>query len=124
MNAMAGYSVQQIKFDFLSYIKEFGADGADWCISCSTEPVAQGEHGPTVPDGAIWICKPALSPRAARMVHDHMVSRHQVQIAPRSASAAAGNWIFMYRSGRRADLFPVETQRAIEKQVETDCQLS
>lgn len=124
MNAMAGYSVQQIKFEFLSYIKEFGADGADWFIGCSTEPAAQGESATNVPDGAIWICKPALSARAARMVHDHMVSRHQVQIAPGSAPVDAGNWIFMYRSGCRADLSPVETQSAIQKQVETDCQLS
>lgn len=124
MNAMAGYSVQQIKFEFLSYIKEFGANGADWLIGCSTGPSLSGESAAIVPDDAIWICKPALSPRAARLVQDHMISRHQVQIAPGAEQVEAGNWIFMYRSGQSASLSPVETGCTPQKQVETDCQLS
>jgi hypothetical protein len=121
MNAPAGYSVQQIKFEFLSYIKEFGASGLDWFIGCANEPSAHGERADIVPDNAIWICKPALSERAARMVHDHMVSRHQVRIAP---GAGSGNWIYMYRDGPGAGVLQPDHADLRQKQVETDRQLS
>lgn len=124
MNATTGYSVQQIKFEFLSYMKEFGANGADWFIGCSTGPTVCGESAAIVPEAMIWISKPALSARAARMVHEHMVSRHRVQIAPGAGAVEAGNWIYMYRDRCGDETSTVETQRPLQKQVETDRQLS
>ena len=108
------FSIQQIKFEFLSYLKEFGGNGRDWFIGCAEAPPEDDDLGATthVPDEAIWIRKPALSARAARMVRDHMVSRHQVQAAPGLAGDESGRWIYMYRLKPEDRLPLVETRPA------------
>ncbi|WP_175544428.1 hypothetical protein [Mesorhizobium sp. YR577] len=126
---MAGYSVQQIKFELLSYLKEFGGKGSDWTIGCMQGPPDGGELAASNnPEGVIWICKPALSARAARLVWDHMVSRHRLHVLPEQSAVEDGSWVLMFRriidtsdsDGRR--LF--EMKRSREKQVATRDQLS
>ncbi len=107
MHAIAGYSVKQIKFEFLSYIKEFGGKGDDWIIGRANclEDVMSGHEWAGLRQEAIWICKPALSGRAAQIVIDHMVTRHQVGTLAAGATMTDGNWIYLYRhsAGKTGD---------------------
>lgn len=93
------FSVQQIKFEFLSYIKEFGGSGPDWATGLAGKACAADiARGAGVElDRLIWICKPALSSRAAALVHDHMVARHQLRAIPNISPASDQNWVFICR---------------------------
>jgi hypothetical protein len=98
MSNAANYSIQQIKFEFLSYIKEFGGRGTDWFIGMAEalpDPHSE-DAGINASAKTIWICKPALSARAARLVRDHMTSRHGVRDA-QDGALEGGSWIYMYR---------------------------
>jgi len=77
------YSVQQIKFECFSYIKEFGARMEDWVIGAASDPdsVLFGEFALDRTDD-IWMWKPALSPAAARAVIDFMTSRYRLNAHP------------------------------------------
>ena len=73
---MTAYSVQQIKFEFISYVKEFGADFREWSVGLADDAAAAlfGEHG--VDEARdIWLWKPAVSPGAAAMVRAWMCER-------------------------------------------------
>ncbi|WP_018410286.1 hypothetical protein [Methyloversatilis thermotolerans] len=92
------YSVQQIKFECFSYIKEFGARMEDWSIGVADDPEHAlfglcGVH----PERDIWLWKPALSPHAARAVYEFMISRYRLHPAPASSASSAGRCVFMYR---------------------------
>lgn len=62
---MAVYSVQQIKYEFLLYMKGLGGQFGDWYVGAAADPeVALFEgHGVQV-DVDPWIYKPALTNRA------------------------------------------------------------
>lgn len=100
------YSIQQIKFELLSYLKEFGTDGADWTIQLTTGTDDQavlclrdGEAG-----SMIWICKPTLSERAATLIKEHMVSRFGMNSPSEGTvpvpAGAERNWVLMYRKAK------------------------
>jgi hypothetical protein len=89
------YSVQQIKFEFLSYIKEFGGEGNQWSIGLSANgvpPEIEEEAG-----SLIWICKPAVSPRAAAIVLEHMVSRFNVKTAEQGDDGKLCSWVYLFQ---------------------------
>lgn len=102
------YSVQQIKFELLSYLKEFGTHGPDWTIALVRGPddaaikhVVNDES-----DAQIWICKPAISAKAAQIIAQHMVSRFNVNFLPTLEILDANgeynpsdlSWVMMFRS--------------------------
>lgn len=93
------YSIQQIKFEFVSYIREFGSDGADWAAGLTDGASAAdiSRRAEIDLDRLIWICKPALSARAAFLVHEHMVARHQLRAVPNFTTASDLNWVFICR---------------------------
>jgi hypothetical protein len=90
------YSVQQIKFECFSYIKEFGARMEDWVIGAASDPdsVLFGEFALDRTDD-IW--KPALSPAAARAVIDFMTSRYRLERASPHPGDTPARFVFMYR---------------------------
>ncbi|MBC7208888.1 MAG: hypothetical protein H5U27_20620 [Methyloversatilis sp.] len=97
------YSVQQIKFECLTYIKEFGARMDEWSIGMADDP----EHAlfglcGVDPERDIWLWKPALSVNAARTVVDFMTGRYRLHPA-RASSAPGGRCVFMYRRSTTAD---------------------
>jgi hypothetical protein len=91
------YSVQQIKFEFLSYIKEFGGKGSDWTIGLLNEEEHQQRalSDNTKNADLIWICKPALSPNAARIVSEYFISRFGARQAPDSVAGPDKTWVHM-----------------------------
>lgn len=104
---MRNYSVQQIKFELLSYLKEFGSNGPEWHIQIVTgtddAPLLEHDEDDNAPD--IWIGKPAINERAASIIMDYMVRRFGVvEIASGDGKSVSGdvrNWVFMYK--RAAD---------------------
>lgn len=92
------FSVQQIKFECLSYIKEFGAKTDDWAIGMAEDPEhALFSHCGIDPESDIWLWKPALSHTAARTVFDFMVGRYRLVPVDGFAAEAQGSCVFMYR---------------------------
>jgi hypothetical protein len=97
------YSIQQIKFELLSYLKEFGTDGAEWTIQLTTGTDDQAVRSlrDDQTRSLIWICKPTLSERAAALIKDHMVSRFGMQCPSEAGvpvpAGAERNWVLMYR---------------------------
>ncbi|WP_018699769.1 hypothetical protein [Amorphus coralli] len=92
------FSVQQIKFDLLSAIKEFGGDGSDWRIGLSDRPPAEALTSEGLePDNYVFIGKPAATPRAAEIVLEFMTGRCRVMGQPAPVPPASHNWVYMYR---------------------------
>lgn len=101
------YSVQQIKFELLSYLKEFGTHGPDWTIAIVSGPddglvkdITSDQN-----DEEIWICKPTLSAKAASIIAQHMVSRFDLNLlkAPslNEGEPKERNWVMMYRGAKQ-----------------------
>ncbi|OHV18212.1 hypothetical protein BK022_00910 [Methylorubrum extorquens] len=92
---MTAYSVQQIKFEFISYVKEFGADFSAWSVGVTEDAPAAlfGEHG--IDEARdIWLWKPAASPAAAAMVREWMCARQGS-----AGLAGEGRQVFLFRRG-------------------------
>ncbi|HWL67620.1 MAG TPA: hypothetical protein VNS22_04465 [Geminicoccus sp.] len=92
------YSVTQIQFDCLSYIKEFGGKPSEWTVATCVEPEpflrdrfgADRDHG-------IWLTKPALTPKAAQAVAAHLHSRYRVQLDPPAPKDGHGRHVVLVR---------------------------
>jgi hypothetical protein len=67
-------SVQQVKYEFLAYIKEFDQSFSNWCVGISDAPKQTlfEQHGVRV-DEDPWLYKQLLTHRAARTVYDYFV---------------------------------------------------
>ncbi len=63
------YSVQEIKFEFLAFIKENGGDFSDWYIGIAADPknTLMAQHKVDQDEDA-WTYKQALSFQACRTV--------------------------------------------------------
>jgi hypothetical protein len=83
------YSVQQLLFDCTSYLKEFEQKDRLWYIGAVSQgsPVAGGYDA--------WVCRPALSRRAALTVVERLHRRHHLcRLAP---VELAGRYVFLGR---------------------------
>ncbi|MEJ0093227.1 MAG: hypothetical protein WDN46_07285 [Methylocella sp.] len=90
------YSVQQIKFELISYVKEFGGDFREWSVGIADDaPKALFELNKVDPVSDVWLWKPAASASGAAMVHAWMTERqHANAVAGDSASGAS---VFMFK---------------------------
>ena len=91
------FSAQQIKFEFLTYIKEFDINPRAWRIGVAEDArqalfVENGVH--EVDD--IWLWKPALSAAAAQLVYSYFVQRFGVAPAAHAPTSKASN-VFIFR---------------------------
>lgn len=94
---MTTYSIQQIKFECLSYIKEFGAQMDQWVMGITNDPqqALAGQGVDLTKD--IWIWKPALSPAAARTVLNFFTRRYQVHAVEVEEGVGAAHCVFMFK---------------------------
>lgn len=96
------YSVQQIKFEIYSYIKEFGADFSQWYIGVASDPKAKmrDEHG--VDETAdIWLYKQAMSFSACRTVLRHFVDQLKVDGDPNVRGDDDTDCVYLYKKSGR-----------------------
>ncbi len=90
-------SVQQIKYELLLYIKEFGGRAADWKVGVADDaPRALFQENAVDEKVDIWCWKPALTPAAARTVYRYMTEQFHVPPAERSGE---GRCVFLFRKG-------------------------
>ncbi|KPG01476.1 hypothetical protein IP86_04295 [Rhodopseudomonas sp. AAP120] len=68
------FSVQQVKYEFLAYIKEFDPIFANWYVGLADEPkrALMDQHGVRDSEDP-WLYKQLLTNRAARTVQDYFV---------------------------------------------------
>ena len=91
------FSPQQIKFEFLSYIKEFDLDPSAWRIGVADDArAALFSHNAVDEVRDIWLWKPALSAAAARIVFAFFTQRFGIPPAAQAPSATA-NCLFLFR---------------------------
>ncbi|HEY0285396.1 MAG TPA: hypothetical protein VGC62_00020 [Pseudomonas sp.] len=96
---MTAYSVQQIKFEFLSYLKEFGS-AKGWQIGVCDDPQAVLFDSLAVDCSAdIWLWKPALNASAAGKVVEYFQQRFGIAEAACNRASEAANCVFLYRKG-------------------------
>lgn len=70
------FSVQQIKYEILAYIKEFGGEFSDYYVGIAADPKkALFEKHHVDPEKDPWLYKQALSFAAARTVQDYFLRR-------------------------------------------------
>ena len=69
------YSVQQIKYEILAYIKEFGGDFDDWYVGVSADPrqTMFKQHSVDQEDD-IWLYKQALTFAACKTVQQYFLN--------------------------------------------------
>lgn len=94
-------SVQQIKYELLAYIKEFGGDFEDWCIGVADDPkaVLVDRHRVDLVNG-LWIYKQALTSRAALTVVNYFVDKLGASaVGESSESSEECDCVYAYRRG-------------------------
>jgi len=97
------YSVQQIKFELISYVKEFGGDFSQWVIGTAEDaPQALFERHGVDPVSGVWLWKPALTPAAAALVATWVVERHHASRAEQSEGACV--FLFKKEAALSADV--------------------
>ncbi len=69
------YSVQQIKYEILAYIKEFEGDFNDWYVGIAADPKkTMFEQHHVHQDNDIWLYKQALTFTACKTVQTYFLS--------------------------------------------------
>lgn len=92
-------SVQQIKYEMLLYIKEFGGVAGDWRVGIAEDaPKALFEENGVEEASDVWCWKPALTPAAARTVYRYMTEQFHV---PPAAWSGEGRCVFLFARGLR-----------------------
>jgi hypothetical protein len=96
------YSVQQIKFEILAYIKEFDTDFSNWYIGISSTPkvVMREAHGVDEAHDA-WFCKQAVSFRACETIRSYFTEKLKVDGTRITGTADDGNWVYLFRKSSR-----------------------
>ena len=96
------YSVQQIKFEILAYIKEFDPDFSNWYIGISSNPkvVMREAHGVDEAHDA-WFCKQAVSFRACETIRSYFTEKLKVDGTRIAGTAEDGNWVYLFRKSSR-----------------------
>ncbi len=93
------YSVQQIKFEMISYVKEFGADFTEWSIGLAADaPKALFEINEVDDVNDMWLWKPAITNAAAVMIRDWMIDRQKVSAV--AGDDDGGACVFMFKRNR------------------------
>lgn len=89
------FSPQQVKFEFLSYIKEFGTEPSGWRIGSGVNAeTALFEENGVDRERDIWLWKPLLSPAAAAIVLRYMTEQLKIPLADTSAK---GPMLYLFR---------------------------
>jgi hypothetical protein len=92
---VTAYSVQQIKFEFISYVKEFGADFTEWSIGLASDaPKTMFDIHKVDEVVDPWLWKPAVTNAAAAMVCRWMVDRHKAKLVGGDDETGACVFIF------------------------------
>lgn len=102
------YSVQQVKFELLAYLKEFGGNPTEWRIgTASNARRALFETNAVHESEDIWVWKPMLSAAAAAIVHRFLTAQYSVE----PAISESGPHIFMFRKTNAGEVQAATSER-------------
>lgn len=89
------FSPQQVKFEFLSYIKEFRGERSEWRVGTGADAEAALFEGNAVDRKAdIWLWKPTLSAAAAAIVLRYMNGQLHI---PMSENSTPGPIVYLFK---------------------------
>ncbi|AGT11132.1 hypothetical protein [Paracoccus aminophilus] len=92
------YSVQQIKYELLGYMKAIDADFRHWTIGTSDDPAGEMQIIPGADlDRDPWIFKPAVSAIAARNIQSYFTGILACRLPPGDEQPEAGSCVFAIR---------------------------
>ena len=91
-------SVQQVKYEFLAYIKEFDESFSNWCVGISDSPKQTlfELHGVRT-DEDPWLYKQLLTHRAARTVYDYFVDHLKTAGVQPTASSNDFDCVYLFK---------------------------
>jgi hypothetical protein len=92
------YSVQQIKYEILAYMKEFGGDFADYYVGIAADPQkALFERHGVDKEKDPWLYKQALTFAAARTVQKYFLGRLHADGEPVQEGDADTDCVYVYK---------------------------
>ena len=96
------YSVQQIKFEILAYIKEFGGDFSDWYIGIAADPKGTMFQTHKVhQDDDIWLHKQALTFTACKTIQKYFLDILKTDGEAVSEADEDTDCIYLYKKSSR-----------------------
>ena len=96
------HSVQQIKYEILAYIKEFGGDFSEWYVGVSGDPLnTMLDRHRVDKEADIWLYKQALTFRACRTVQRYFLERLRTDGASVSSGEESEDCVYLYKKSER-----------------------
>jgi hypothetical protein len=92
------YSVQQVKYEFLAYIKEFDSTFGNWYVGLADQPKAAlfERHGVRDAEDP-WLYKQLLTNRAARTVQDYFVGHLKTAGEPALEQSENVDCVYLFK---------------------------
>lgn len=92
------FSVQQVKYEFLAYIKEFDPVFSNWYVGLADQPKQALFERHRVRDAEDpWLYKQLLTNRAARTVQDYFIGHLRTAGAPPMEQSEDVDCVYLYR---------------------------
>ena len=96
------YSVQQIKFEILAYIKEFGGDFSDWYVGIAADPKSTMFQTHKVhQEDDIWLHKQALTFSACKTIQKYFLDILKTDGEVVSAGDEDTDCVYLYKKSGR-----------------------
>jgi hypothetical protein len=101
-NSEMVYSVQQIKYEILAYIKEFGGDFSEYYVGLTDDPQkALFSTHKLDRKKDPWLYKQALTHQAARTAHEYFLNLLKTDGAPASDNSEDTDCVYVYKKSKR-----------------------
>tara|TARA_B100000029_G_scaffold235488_1_gene232618 strand:- start:49 stop:354 length:306 start_codon:yes stop_codon:yes gene_type:complete len=96
------YSVQQIKYEILAYMKEFGGDFSDYFVGVTDDPenILFKVHKVSRKKDP-WLYKQALTFQAARTAQDYFLTRLRADGEPVIQGNEDMDCVYVYKKSKR-----------------------
>ncbi len=96
------HSVQQMKFELLATIKEFGGNFQEWYVGIAAEPLAtMTQHHGVDREQDIWIYKQALTFHACRTVQTYFLEKLSTDGTRVSRGQEDMDCVYMFKKSAR-----------------------
>jgi hypothetical protein len=92
------FSVQQVKYEFLAYIKEFDPTFSNWYVGLADQPrqALFERHGVRDAEDP-WLYKQRLTNRAARTVQQYFIEHRETAGAPSMEQSEDVDCVYLYK---------------------------
>ncbi len=92
------FSVQQVKYEFLAYIKEFDPVFSNWCVGVADQPKQTlfDLHGVRDAEDP-WLYKQLLTNRAARTVQEYFIEHLKTAGAKATEQSEDVDCVYLYK---------------------------